>query len=190
MNHKEIFTEIYKNDTWGGSGGGSLPEVTEQYRKLIQDFLKEKNIKSVVDFGCGDWMFSRYIDWSGVHYLGTDCVQSVIDANKKIFGKVFVTFKCSEHVSERGDLLILKDILQHWSNEKVYEFLRDAKKRFKYILITNTSNQVKDDQENENPHINPRPLSAKFYPLKAFSPEILMETNINEPKETCLITCF
>lgn len=187
MTHKEIFTEVYDKNTWGGSGGGSLPEVTGQYRGFLQKFLKEKNITSVVDYGCGDWMFSHLIDWSGVNYLGIDCVQSVIDENTKKYSKENVQFTFLERLVS-GDLLILKDVLQHWSNKEINTFLGDAKYKFKYILITNTSDQKLDNQDTEAP--NTRPLSAKYFPLKEFNPEILLETNINDPKETCLITCF
>ncbi len=50
-----IFDEIYNKNIWGfGSGHGSLPSVTKGYRKFLENFIKDNNIKSVVDYGCGD----------------------------------------------------------------------------------------------------------------------------------------
>lgn len=190
MNHKEIFTDIYDRNVWGGSGGGSSPEVTVQYRELLQNFLKEKGIESVVDFGCGDWQFSKLIDWSGVLYFGFDCVESVIQRNAKEYGSPDIIFHCSNEDTAiiPADLLILKDVLQHWTNKDVEAFLKRESGKFKYILITNNSNQTEDNQDSADPHIHTRALSARFEPLKQFDPVILLETNVNEPKETCLIT--
>ena len=89
---KEEFTYIYDNEKWGknkGSGEGSRPKFNQEYIPFLEDFLKTNNIKSVIDFGCGDWQFSRYIDWGDkpfstmpkIDYLGLDVVDSVIDNN-------------------------------------------------------------------------------------------------------------
>lgn len=71
----QIFQDIYTGGKWGysiipgihgGSGPGGDPIIAEPYMKFLQNFLKDKDIKSVVDLGSGDWHFSRYIDWSGI----------------------------------------------------------------------------------------------------------------------------
>jgi len=54
------------NERCVGTGFGSLPWTTESYRRLLQDFLACRAIRSVVDVGCGDWQFSRLIDWRGI----------------------------------------------------------------------------------------------------------------------------
>jgi len=190
MDHKEVFTDIYNHNRWGGSGGGSMPEVTGEYRAYIDFFIKEKNIKHVIYYGCGDWAFSKLIDWSHVSYTGVDCVQSVVDKNNQQFARENIKFVCSSvlPVQENCELLILKDILQHWTNQQVADFLFITSKIYKYILITNTSNQSQDNPIDTDPHVHTRALSASFLPLKEFNPVIVLETNINEPKQTSLIT--
>ena len=37
----------------------------------------------VLDIGCGDWQFSKLMDWSEYYYTGIDCVPSLIDTNTK-----------------------------------------------------------------------------------------------------------
>lgn len=187
-NHKKVFTEIYKNNTWGGSGGGSIPEVTIDYRKLIEKFITENNIKKVVDFGCGDWMFSHLVNWGQSEYLGIDCVESVINENVKKFSSEKIKFKCSDTLDESGDLLLVKDVFQHWTNDQVEDFLFNQITKFKFILITNNSDQKEDYPIDVDTHIHTRSLSANFYPLKKFNAKILLQSNINEPKETCLVT--
>jgi hypothetical protein len=184
--HKEIFTEIYDKNIWGGSGGGSTPENTVEYRALLQKFLKEKNIKSVVDYGCGDWAFSRLVDWTGVDYLGVDCVDSVIRKNKRLFEKYYINFACSDLNFYKGDLLIVKDTLQHWSNTSIINFLNIATHYYKYILIANTQSQSFDNEDIETGQT--RGLSAKFEPLKKYNPEILAVIKTTIVSEVSLIT--
>lgn len=187
MNHKEHFTTIYRENTWGGSGGGSTPANTKEYRALLKKFLVDHNIKSVVDYGCGDWMFSRLVDWSGIRYLGIDCVESVIAENKRLFEGANIRFICTTEIQARAQLLIVKDVFQHWRIEAIDKFLLDVIPNFKFILITNNSDQIGDNQElNGEPYT--RGLSAKFDPLKKYNAKILAEIITTEKKEVSLIT--
>jgi 2-polyprenyl-3-methyl-5-hydroxy-6-metoxy-1,4-benzoquinol methylase len=113
---EKAFSEIYRNNVWGkGSGIGSEPSATADYIAMLQAFLREHDIKTVVDFGCGDWQFSKLIDWSGVRYQGFDIVPSVIEANQREHAAANISF----HVAHPGaqlptaDLVVCKDVLQH-----------------------------------------------------------------------------
>lgn len=181
--HKEIFTEIYDKNIWGGSGGGSSPENTVEYRKFLQKFLRDYDIKTVLDYGCGDWGFSHLIDWSGIHYIGYDCVESVIWKNQRKYTDHNIRFISQPKLIEFADLMIVKDVFQHWANEQITNFL-DQYKFFKYILITNTQGETECD-------IQPgqcRGLSAKFEPLKKYNPEILAVIKTTIISEVSLIT--
>jgi Methyltransferase domain. len=140
FNRKGIFETIYKKNEWiYGSGENSLPENTVEYRKFLQKFLKDYEIKSVIDVGCGDWQFSKFIDWSGINYVGVDIVKSVIIKNKKEYEKENIHFYCKDAVRytlSEADLIIIKDVLQHLSNKNVLKILRQLKK-FKYVLLIN-----------------------------------------------------
>lgn len=140
------FSAIYENASWGKnkegigcSGSGSSAETTTAYRVYLQEFIKTANIKSVVDIGCGDWEFSRLIDWKDTHYTGYDVVKSVIENNCKMYSKPTISFVNENFLKAdlpAADLLICKDVLQHLSNEEIVAFLPQLKK-FKHCLITN-----------------------------------------------------
>src|SRR3954447_2045939 len=104
------FEEIYKTNEWGfGSGHGSLYRHVHEYCRLIERFIREHHITSVVDVGCGDWQFSRHIDWGGCHYTGCDVVGSVVELNRQRFTSPNLTFqKVSGDPSDlpSGDLMI------------------------------------------------------------------------------------
>lgn len=173
--HNEYFTRIYSGGGWGPtqSGGGSSPENTVEYRDFLSNFIEENKIKTVYDFGCGDWSFSRLIDWSSVKYTGIEVVESVVE-NLKQYEDDNVRFVFLKDIERfykcKGDLLIIKDVLQHWTNDEITEFLDNIENQFKFILITNSSTQDVDWQDT--PERN-RPLSANYYPLKQYNIEIL-----------------
>jgi len=182
MTHQEIFSKIYKTNLWGGSGGGSTPSNTVEYRALLQDFLWENDIKTVVDFGCGDWMFSHLMDWRDVQYLGIDCVASVIGVNKLRYEAPNIQFQLSGNPPP-SDLLILKDVLQHWDDASIVEFLDSVIENHKYILITNSPGGYRDIITGET-----RGLSALDYPLNKYEPKILKVIKTTELKEVSLIS--
>lgn len=139
-----VFEDIYKKNVWTyGSGHGSLPKVTKGYRKFLRKFIENHDIKSVVDFGCGDWQFSQFINWDGVDYLGYDVVKNLITTNQNIYGKENISFQITPKNwkdLESADLLIVKDVLQHLSNKEVKKFIEDIKDKYRYVLITNGTN--------------------------------------------------
>ena len=134
-----VFEKIYDKNKWQfGSGEGSLEKYTRKYRFFLENFLAAYKIKSVLDFGCGDWQFSKYIDWNGIQYHGVDIVESVIIHHQREYQTDSIRFSLigEDYEPEAADLFIIKDVFQHWSNEKILNFLPQLKK-CKYALITN-----------------------------------------------------
>lgn len=177
---REIFQEIYAKNAWGyGSGVGSLPIHTRGYIKLLERFLRDHRITSVVDLGCGDWQFSRLISWGGANYLGYDLVRSVIERNTTEFSAKGITFHVFSGNFEdlpSADLLIAKDVLQHWSNESIIIFLPTLK-RYKYSLITNCLNP---HGPTENVNIRDgkfRHLDLRLPPFNVMAEEIYSFSN-------------
>jgi len=137
---REKFSEIYQKNEWGyGSGVGSLPINNISYMEFVQSFLQNCGIKSVVDFGCGDWQFTRFMDWNGASYVGFDLVPSLIESNRKAFARPGVSFEVYRDIDElpAADLLLCKDVFQHLPNDTVGEYLAGFKRKFKFLLITN-----------------------------------------------------
>jgi SAM-dependent methyltransferase len=144
----DTFNKIYKEGTWGWneykegwSGTGSTPERTNEYRKFLETFIKREKIKSIVDAGCGDWYFARLVDWNGAQYLGVDVSSHIIKRVQKLHEKDNIRFIQSDitDILPGADLLIVKDVLQHLSNELVTKFIRNNLKpnKYRWVLITN-----------------------------------------------------
>ncbi len=166
-----VFDNIYTNNGWGfGSGHGSLPSVTKSYRSFLETFIKNNDITSIVDYGCGDWQFSKIIKWGDAKYVGVDIVPSVIKEDNKKYANDKISFKAIEPGQAKlpkGDLLIVKDVLQHLSKKDIDQFLKDILPNYKYALITNCIDPLKDvNAEIKTGEFRPLDLRKKPYGIK------------------------
>lgn len=177
---KEIFENIYRFDLWGGgSGEGSRLLHCRPYVEFLQKFLKEKNIGSVVDFGCGDWQLSSHIDWNGVDYKGYDIVDKVIDTNRRQFTTPHIEFHPTPADYDElpsADLLLVKDVLQHWSFATIQEFI-PVFNRYKYVLVTNCIGTVENAINIDIHDGEFRPLDISKAPFNVNAHELLQFTN-------------
>lgn len=145
MSATEVFSEVYERDLWnGGSGPGSAPENSVEYREWLQAFLDAPfdGPLHVVDLGCGDWRIGELMDWSRVDsYVGIDVVPEVVLLNSlREDLPPNVSFQCLDALTEPlpdGDVLIVKDVLQHWPNADVARFLDETEHQYTFRVITN-----------------------------------------------------
>ena len=137
---RSAFDQIYRNNVWGiGSGTGSLPGMNINYMHFLSNFLKWNEIRSVLDFGCGDWQFSRYLCWDGIDYTGVDVVPSLIEQNNIKFGSDNIRFVSYERAGDLPsvDLIVSKDVMQHLPVGNIVEYVAEFKKKSKFVLLTN-----------------------------------------------------
>lgn len=139
---EKVFDRIYRANWWrNGSGTGSLPHTTEPYRQLLQRYLQDHRIGRVLDIGCGDWQFSRLVEWGDTNYIGIDVVTSVIERNQQIYGRPGISFVHGDVLRDPlpgADMVIVKDVLQHWTNDAIGQLL-ERLRRFRQVLITNST---------------------------------------------------
>lgn len=139
------FTDIYDGNHWGkGSGVGSNPTNAAEYISLLQSYFDDPRFNTFVDLGCGDWQIMSQIKIPvNKTYIGYDVVASVIDSNKQRFAAHNVHFYTIKDLREfktngkSADLLIVKDVLQHWPNQEIQYFILNILPDYKFALITN-----------------------------------------------------
>jgi 2-polyprenyl-3-methyl-5-hydroxy-6-metoxy-1,4-benzoquinol methylase len=141
MSNAEVFSKIYKEDLWhGGSGAGSKLENVKEYVDILQKYIDKPEVKTVLDLGCGDWQFSKFLDLSSVSYLGVDVVESVIESNSTSHSASnikFISRDITTYEVPKADLIICKDVLQHLCNKDVVTILVKIITSSKFSLITN-----------------------------------------------------
>lgn len=142
---KTTFTKIYQKNLWGGkadgkynSGSGSAESVAFNFVNVANQYIKGQNISSIVDLGCGDFRVgSKLITPQIKKYTGVDVVQELVDYNNEQFSSETIAFKCINIIEDplpEGDLCIIRQVLQHLSNEQIITILNKIQK-FKYVLI-------------------------------------------------------
>ena len=140
-----IFSNIYKNNIWGGkgyySGFGSHDKAAVQgYIKAVRDYLRTTSIgeKTAVDLGCGDFNIGGGIYSFFDQYTAADLVPGLIERNKKKFvGKnlEFINLDITCDPLPIARVAFLREVMQHMSNEDISSLLPKLA-RYEYVIIT------------------------------------------------------
>jgi len=148
---EEVFAEVYEKGLWGSrnaavpgsqelfhSGSGSRGAVSARYVATIRGFLGETGARTVVDVGCGDFsVASGFVDQLD-EYVGIDVVDSLIRRNSADFGRPGIRFLKANAAREelpKADVCLIRQVLQHLSNDEVSAILRGAA-HFRWVIVT------------------------------------------------------
>ncbi len=139
---KQTFSSIYDNYGFGStesrSGPGSTLGETKNLRLKIENLIKNKDIKSVTDFPCGDLNWIKEIFSSIESYTGCDIVDKCIESNKQNFPDK--NFKCLDLATDEipeADLLIVRDVIGHQPLEVGAQMIKNIlSSNCKYLLST------------------------------------------------------
>ena len=132
---ESIFTTTYDNNLWKGSesksGPGSNFNNNIKLLKILEEFVIQNDIKSILDVGCGDFNWMKHFNFNLIDkYLGIDVVKSVIanDCNTYCTDKIhFEHHNIIEHNLPTFDLVISKDVLVHLSYNDSLQVLSNIK---------------------------------------------------------------
>lgn len=157
---KEYWEKRYKSGKT--SGVGSYGEIAKFKAKVINDFVNEYNIKSMIDFGCGDGNQLKYFD---IHkYLGFDVskqsIKMCINKFNEDPNKSFILYDTNYYFDNasfiKSDLVISLDVIYHLIEDDIYHLymknLFKASQMFVIIFSTNSNKQ----RNNQAIHIRNR----------------------------------
>jgi SAM-dependent methyltransferase len=185
MRMREAFTRAYTDARWhNGSGPGSGEAETGIWREFLAAYLRKHRIRSVLDLGCGDWQHSRLIDWTGIAYHGIDVVPEVITANTAAYGGPGITFQCADITTcplPGAELIICKEVLQHWPLADIQQFRKRVMWRRKVLIVNDCLPLV------ANVDIDPggyRPLDFTEPPLASWRVRELLRWTLAYPDGT------
>ena len=116
------------------------------YINLLTQIIVNNNIRLITDLGCGDFWIMRHVlgflaeKNYNFFYNGVDVVEDLINYNRETFRHPNIKFHCMDAAQDDselpfGELLIIRQVLQHLSNADVKKILSKTKD-FKYMLIT------------------------------------------------------
>lgn len=143
---KAVMNQIYDRHLWGGnefdfySGEGSHnPEIITPYLKALIQFLKTHHNNIVVcDLGCGDFNIGKHLVSYSKKYIAIDIVENLIRRNKDLYKANNLEFYCfdiAKHEWPLADCIILRQVLQHLSNQEIQNIIKKVV-HYKYIILT------------------------------------------------------
>jgi len=140
----------------GDSGPGSYGRLAKFKAAIINDFVAEHAVASVVEFGCGDGEQLRLAKYQ--RYLGFDVSERAISLCRRLFAsdatKQFKLMR--EYDGEKADLALSLDVIFHLVEDDVFEnhmaTLFGSSNRYVIIYSTNYD----DNKEREGTHIRER----------------------------------
>jgi SAM-dependent methyltransferase len=151
LSTQETFEKIYAERVWGAapdggkfySGDGSKPEASAAYEAFVVDVLRRyPHLSSLVDIGCGDFQVSaRILEASPrpIDYTGCDIARTVIAENTERHARPGVTFVVCNAIETdppAGDIVCVRQVLQHLSNADIQSVLGRLKRIYKAAIIT------------------------------------------------------
>ena len=144
----------------GDSGAGSAGRLAEHKAEVLNRFLAEHQVRSVIDLGCGDGRQAALLD--AVDYLGFDVSPSAIERCLTLHAddphKRFALL--DDYAGETAELAISLDVLYHLVERPVYEsylgLLTGCATRFLAIY----SSDVDRPRRADGAHIRHREFSA------------------------------
>ena len=129
--------------------------------------MRNSQIKKIVEIGFGDYNIAKHYNIpEGKKYIGFDVVQSLLQKNTSF--RQFRIIQSIHDMNESGDLLITKEVMQHWPNEAVAYYLENIVPRFKYVILQNGAT---DGPQRDIKYGQWRPLNLNLYEPK----ELLFE---------------
>lgn len=157
----EYWESRYKDGS--NSGAGSYGYMSEFKAKVLNEFVAEHGVESVIEFGCGDGnqlALARY-----PCYTGFDVAQTAVTWCRKRFKgdstKEFLLL--GDYTGQAADLTISLDVIYHLVEDHVFEAHLEqvfgASRRYVIVYSCDTDEQLED--ACNAPHVRLR----KFTPF-------------------------
>ena len=129
------------------SGKGSYGKLAEFKANIINSYIEENDIKSVIEFGCGDGNQLTLGQYQ--NYIGLDVSRTALDICKDIFkedrAKSFFLYDSEYFIDNssvfKSDLALSLDVIYHLIEDEVFELymnhLFDSANRHVIIYSSN-----------------------------------------------------
>ena len=130
------------------SGSGSMGELAKFKARVLNDFVRENGIRSVIELGCGDGMQLALADYP--RYLGVDVSRTAIDLCRQRFAgdatKSFLWQGGPDHDAgaalPRAELALSLDVIYHLLEDEVYRrYMKDLFGAAERHVIVYSSNR-------------------------------------------------
>lgn len=136
----------------GDSGGGSYGQLAEFKADIINQFVKKNDIKTIIEWGCGDGNQLKYMSYPD--YIGFDvsktavynCIEKFKEDNSKRF------LHTDKYTNQSAVLSLSLDVIFHLIEDNIFNDymnrLFNFSQKFVVIYSSNTSEQFDKSSEH------------------------------------------
>ena len=152
-------SEKYWKDRYkrgGTSGSGSYGHLAELKAELLNNFVKQNQVRSVIEFGCGDGnqlKLSKYPNYLGLD-ISKESIRNCIDFFSNDATKKFM--RLDKYTNQSADLSLSLDVIFHLTEDTVFhEYMnRLFNGSTKYVIIYSSNADPKIGKHQ--PHVRHR----------------------------------
>ncbi len=132
---------IQRYNSGGNSGSGSYNQLAEFKAEIINDFMRNNDITTVIEYGCGDGNQLKFAEYPS--YIGFDVSPKAIALCEDIFqNDKTKSFKLmTDYNGETAQLTLSLDVIYHLIEDDIHDFymkrLFDSSERFVIIYSSN-----------------------------------------------------
>lgn len=143
----------------GHSGEGSYGRLAEFKAEFLNEFVHNRRVQSVLEFGCGDGNQLSLAVYP--EYVGVDVSTQAIQACRELFARdTSKSFVTAENLTGQiADLVLSLDVIYHLVEDMVFEsYMRqlfDAARKYVIVYSSNSSAMFA-----ESPHVRNREFTA------------------------------
>lgn len=141
---RETFRQIYRSRAWGNgeslSGPGSSVARVAAFKADLESLLRELQVHSLLDAGCGDFNWMKDLNAELAQYIGVDIVPEIVSANQsthKSETRIFLNLDITSDSLPQVDLIICRDCLVHLPFKSIVAALKNFhQSNSTYLLAT------------------------------------------------------
>ncbi len=169
LSRQRTFDTIYEKKLWGiGSGRGSHPSESAPYIDFVISFMRLHGLKSILDLGCGDGRVGSNFQ---CEYTGVDVHAAQLEKLRRRYPeKQWIEADFFEQIEglPPADLILCKDVLHHWPNWMVRDFLTRLRKLNKWEVALFCQDRLQVSPTADCPLGSYRAVNWKMPPLSEF----------------------
>ena len=150
---EDVFGRIYRSTLWatdGTSGAGSTPEQARPYLELVNSLIELSGWKRIVDLGSGDGYVASQLRAPEV--VAVECHAPHVKRLARDFPDrqwLNLDLDRDREKLPSGEVAFLKDVLHHWPNSLVLDWLKWARScgKWRWLITTQDRHQERDGQD-------------------------------------------
>ena len=142
---EDYWKQRYKSG--GTSGAGSYSNFSKFKAKILNSFVSDKHIRTIIEYGCGDGNQLRLSEYPS--YIGFDVSQEAISQCENIFSNddTKILKLMDAYANETAELTLSLDVIYHLIEDNVFhdymKRLFDSSTKFVIIYSSNIDKQAR-----------------------------------------------